>query len=319
MSAPGALDLPVHDGPVRRPLPPALTVLTLASSLGLALVVAPSASATIPVSRPPAAAAAAAKVVAASAARYSPVPPAAITCSAVRSSVVSLACRIGTSLQGRPIIAERQGLAGAPRVLVVSGQMHGEEWPGPLVVDRIRRLPLSPRSNTQIWTVRTMNPDGGARGHRFNARGVDLNGNFPNKWVYQPRGPRYAGTRPLSEPESAAMARFLTWIQPNLIISLHGFSQMVDTTGGGLRAARARAFSQLANIGPAAAVPCGGPCHGNMTDWYTATSRVHGVAFTVEMPHSSLLPRACNVPGHRTRIPVVDCAAYAAYYLAERL
>ncbi|HEY7857427.1 MAG TPA: M14 family metallopeptidase [Candidatus Nanopelagicales bacterium] len=303
---------------MRRRLSSAITVLTVASSLALTSVAAAPADASVPAARA-SAAAAAVKVLATPPPRYAAVPPAGISCWGVAKSPVTLACKIGVSLQGRPIIAARQGKASAPRVLVVSGQMHGEEWPGPLVVDRIRRLTISPASTAQIWTVRTMNPDGGARGHRFNARGVDLNGNFPNNWIHQPRGPRYAGTRPLSEPESAAMARFLTWIQPTLIISLHGFSQMVDTTGGGLRAARARAFSQLANIGPAHPVPCGGPCHGNMTDWYTATSRVHGVAFTVEMPHSSLVPRACNVPGHRKRIPVVDCAAYAAYYLAERL
>jgi hypothetical protein len=291
-----------------------LAVLSATTALALSSFLVAPTQALARADRPPAAA-----VVQAARAAYSASPPAGISCRPVRSRMISLTCIIGVSLQGRVIVAERQGSATARRVLVVSGQMHGEEWAGPLVVDRLRQLPVPVTASVQIWTVRTMNPDGGARGHRFNARGVDLNGNFPAGWVYQPHGPRYAGTRPLSEPESTAMARFLTWVQPTLVVSLHGFSEMVDTTGGGLRAARARWFSQLSHIGPAAPVPCGGPCHGNMTDWYTATSRVHGVAFTVEMPRSSRSARSCNVPGHRQRIPVIDCAAYALYYMAGRL
>lgn len=242
-------------------------------------------------------------------------PPAGITCRAVAAGPVTYSCVIGRSVDGRPIIATRQGNPSAARVLLVNGQMHGEEWPGPHVVDLIRAIPTSARASYAIWTVRTMNPDGGRIGRRLNSHRVDLNGNFPAKFL------RMAHTGPwaLSEPESASMVRFLTWVQPDLIISLHGFSQAVDTTGGGARAAWARAFSRLSNITPAHAVPCGGPCHGNMTDWYTATSRVRGVAFTVEMPRSSRVVRRCGVPGRPARATPIQCTAWAAVYLAPRL
>jgi hypothetical protein len=212
------------------------------------------------------------------------------------------------TIGGRP--PDHRDAAGEP-----NGQMHGEEWPGPHVVDLIRAIPTSARASYAIWTVRTMNPDGGRIGRRFNSHRVDLNGNFPAKFL------RMAHTGPwaLSEPESASMVRFLTWVQPDLIISLHGFSQAVDTTGGGARAAWARAFSRLSNITPAHAVPCGGPCHGNMTDWYSATSRVRGVAFTVEMPRSSQVVRRCGVPGRPARATPIQCTAWAAVYLAPRL
>jgi predicted deacylase len=193
--------------------------------------------------------------------------------------------------------------------------MHGEEWPGELVVDHLRALPTSAKGTTQIWTIRTINPDGARIGRRWNSHGVDLNGNFPNKF----KAARRMGPRALSEPESAAMVRFLTWVQPDLVISLHGFNTSTDTTGGGKRAGWARRFAALTHITPAHPVSCDGPCHGNMTDWYTATSPVRGVAFTVEMPHTSKVPGRCSVPGRPGRATKIDCVAWTAMYLAGKL
>ena len=242
-------------------------------------------------------------------------PPAGITCRVVASGSVNYSCIIGHSVDGRSIVAQRQGNPASSRVLVVNGQMHGEEWPGPRTVDVIRAMPIPAGASYQVWTVRTINPDGGRIGRRFTSHGVDLNGNFPNKFLRS----THTGPRALSEPESRAMARFLSWVQPDLLISLHGFSEAVDTTGGGMRAVWARRYSALSNIKPAHAVPCSGPCHGNMTDWYTATSSVSGVAFTVEMPRSSGVVRGCGVPGRSTRATPIRCAAWAAVYLAARL
>jgi murein peptide amidase A len=243
-----------------------------------------------------------------------PVPPAGWRCHATASGAVTYACTIGHSVDGRALVAMRQGNPTSQRVLVVIGQMHGEEWPGPLAVDAIRRLATPASAGYVIWTIRTMNPDGGRIGRRRNSHRVDLNGNFPLRFVRKVD----SGPRPLSEPESIAVAGFLTWAQPDLVISLHGFSTATDTTGGGRRAALARQFSALSRITPAHAVPCGGPCTGNMTDWYTATSTVGGVAFTVEMPRSSRRARACGVPRHPRGTPI-QCSAWAAAYLAARL
>jgi hypothetical protein len=233
-------------------------------------------------------------------------------CRRVTGGPVTLTCIIGRSVDGRTLLAERQGRATSHRVLVVIGQMHGEEWPGPSTVDVLRTLPTP--GDRVIWTIRSMNPDGGAVGRRWNSHGVNLNSNFPDKFRRDSR----SGARALSEPESRAVATFLTRVQPDLVISLHGFTQAVDTTGGGRRASLARTFSGLSGIRPAHVVPCGGPCHGNLTDWYTATSKVAGVAFTVEMPRSSRVVRACGVPGLRRATPI-RCAAYAARWIAALL
>ena len=170
--------------------------------------------------------------------------PSGYVCTTLRSASVTYSCVIGHSVVGRAIVAQRQGSATSTRVLVVVGQMHGEEWPGPRSVDAVRSIPTPTTASYTIWTVRTMNPDGGAVGRRRTNHGVDLNRNFPNKFKRMSD----SGPRALSEPESAAMARFLTWVQPDLVVSLHGFTTAVDITGGGLRAAWGRRFSTLSRI-----------------------------------------------------------------------
>lgn len=301
---------------MRRPMT-VLVVLTMLTTLTeVALAATPATAGPASAAGPVAVASAGVGASAAAPAptdRYAPAPPRSITCTPRATARVTLRCVIGHSVRGRAIVAKRQGDASAPRVLVVSGQMHGNEWPGPLVVGRVRHLAVP--AGLQVWTVRTLNPDGKVRARRHNAHGVDLNRNFPEAWS----ATAYAGRRALSEPESRAMARLLTWVQPDLVVSFHGFSESVDTTGGGRRAALARRFSRLAHIGPAEPVPCGGPCRGNMTAWYTAVSRVGGVAFTVEMPRTSRGTRRCRVPGATVRMPVIECAARASVALAGTL
>jgi hypothetical protein len=247
---------------------------------------------------------------------YAAIPPAGISCAAQTLRSTTYACVIGRSVAGRPIVARRQGNPAAARVLLVNGQMHGEEWPGPRSVTILRGLRSPADASYQIWTISTINPDGSRIGRRRNNHKVDLNRNFDDSWA-----PLWdAGPRPESEPETRAMVRFLTWIQPDLIISLHGFSESVDTTGGGRRAAWARDFSRISGIRPPKKVPCEpGPCHGNMTEWYSRTSTTNGIAFTVEMPRSSARARACNVPGRPSRATPIRCTAWAAKNIAPRL
>ncbi len=241
--------------------------------------------------------------------------PAGVECRTPDPRTESQACIIGSSRRGRPIVAVRQGPALAAKVVVVVGQMHGTETTGPVVVDELRRHRISAAGTVSLWTVATMNPDGSVARSRYNAAGLDLNRNFPYGWAPRARGLGWSGPGPLSEPETQAMARFLTWVRPDLLVSYHGYLNAVDTEGGGLRAQRATSYGRLTSL-PARAVGCDGPCHGTMTSWVSATSPVRAIAFTVETPRGRNPVRLCRVPGHAGWRTVAACGADAVLALA---
>jgi murein peptide amidase A len=126
----------------------------------------------------------------------------------------------GESVRGRPIVAQRQGAEDAPTRLLVVGQIHGDESGGLRVISALREM-RAPRG-VALWTVRTVNPDGGRLGIRQNVRGIDLNRNFPRGWRGSSPGSRYyGGRRPLSQPESRAAARLIRRLEPRITIWFH--------------------------------------------------------------------------------------------------
>ena len=111
---------------------------------------------------------------------------------------------IAHSQRGRDVVARRIGSAGAPSRILVVGAIHGNERAGVPVLRALRSA--KPPRGVQIVLVDPVNPDGDARNARQNARGVDLNRNWPVGWHGGGRafGTYFAGTAPLSEPETAA-------------------------------------------------------------------------------------------------------------------
>jgi protein MpaA len=188
---------------------------------------------------------------------------------------------VGRSVLGRTIVATRQGPGTAPYVLLVLGQMHGSEPRGRDVVASVRRL--APPAQVQVWTITTMNPDGAARGRRTNARGVDLNRNFPVAWSGRTSNRTYfwPGPAPASEPEARAMMVFLDRVRPDLVVSLHQHFDAVDLSSGRIRTWSLRLAAALRLR--ARVVPCStGPCTGTMTQWFNHEHL--GAAVTVELP-----------------------------------
>jgi protein MpaA len=139
---------------------------------------------------------------------------------------------LGFSVAHRPIVAEEVGDPDSLRRALVVGCTHGNE-PGGIAIARALARSTVPHE-VDLWVVPDLNPDGVAGGTRANAHGVDLNRNFPGHW--RPLGPRgstdYAGPRPLSEPESRAMAALLTRLHPTLGLWYHQALNVVDDSQG---------------------------------------------------------------------------------------
>jgi beta-N-acetylhexosaminidase len=189
--------------------------------------------------------------------------------------------RIGTSAKGRPITAVRVGATQAARTVLVVGAIHGDELAGRAVTRRLRRV-RAPRG-VALLIVDDLNPDGSAAGTRQNARGVDLNRNFPFNWkaMGTPFDTHYAGASPLSEPESRAAADLIRRVRPRITVYYHQKLRLVDRSGGDRFLQRLYArrsglpFRRIA------------PLPGTATSWQNNTFR-GDTAFVVELPGGSL-------------------------------
>ena len=192
---------------------------------------------------------------------------------------------IGRSVRGVPIYATEAGTARRARAdLLVVGCIHGNEPAGIAIGAQLRgKLASQP---LDAWLVDDLNPDGHAAGTRQNARGVDLNRNFP--WLWQPLGPRgtqqYSGARALSEPEARAAFALVERARPRIAIWFHQPIGVVDESGGNV--AVERRFSRLSGLPlrRLARYP------GSAVGW--ENHAVPGsTAFVVELPPGRLTPR----------------------------
>jgi murein peptide amidase A len=194
---------------------------------------------------------------------------------------------LGRSLLGRPIDAYEVGNRSSPRKVLVVGCIHGNEPAGIAVAHLLEES--SPRQS-DLWILPVLNPDGFAADRRGNARGVDLNRNFP--WRWRPLGGIYdSGPRPLSEPESRIAYRLIERIRPTISIWFHQHLGVVDESGGSL--AVERRFASLAAL-PLARLP---RYPGSATGWENH-SLPGTTAFVVELPPGPLSPRAATRYAH---------------------
>jgi protein MpaA len=150
---------------------------------------------------------------------------------------------VGHSLQGRPIELVHVARPGAPRVLVV-GAVHGDEGAGIPIVRALARA----HARDDLWLVPDLNPDGHAHAKRQDARGVDLNRNFPASWrpIGRPWDVFYSGPRPFSEPETRVARDLVLRIRPQYTIWFHQHLDAVWAFGGSTRAGRV--YARLAGM-----------------------------------------------------------------------
>ena len=128
------------------------------------------------------------------------------------------AVQLGTSVRGEPIYAQTHGTG--PRRLLIIGLIHGDEAE---VYERfddlwLRLTTAGYDDRFTLAGIATMNPDGYAEQRRGNARGIDLNRNWP---AGNFRASRRHGPAPLSEPETAAVHRYIRQFGPSAVIVFH--------------------------------------------------------------------------------------------------
>ena len=145
---------------------------------------------------------------------------------------------VGESTRGQPIRAFTLG-SGRPRILVV-GSVHGTEPAGSVVATRLLHARTPARGS--ITVVQDLNPDGQAVKRRANARGVDLNRNFPGTW----KPISTAGSAPASEVETQVAIRLIQRLRPDVTIWFHQPQGLVRASGPSVPIARR--FARLARM-----------------------------------------------------------------------
>jgi protein MpaA len=152
------------------------------------------------------------------------------------------------SVLGTPIYTRDVGaMDGRLRALVIGG-MHGDELSSAAVA--LHWIRLASDEQVQMpqpvhWRfLPALNPDGllAQPPTRVNARGVDLNRNFPTPnwardaatyWLKRtgkdPR--RWPGPEPLSEPETRFLHQQMEKFKPHLIVSIHAPYGVLDFDG----------------------------------------------------------------------------------------
>ncbi len=194
------------------------------------------------------------------------------------SATTTVSVRIGTSVQGRPLMAIHRWAPGATKKVLVIGNMHGDERAGLKGIERLRTRAIP--VNVDLWLIPSINPDGTRVGTRTNARRVDLNRNFPDSWRYADRGTsKYSGPRAASEPETRALMAFVTRHKPRTTIVLHQPLYGVDSY-------RAKSMTLVRALARETAMPvksfaCWSVCRGTFTGWHNANTP--GRAVTVEL------------------------------------
>ena len=141
---------------------------------------------------------------------------------------------IGHSLEGLgiPAYANFDFAAAAPpeNATLLIGGMHGNEPATVVLLESFfQSAAWAALDGCPVIVLPLANPDGGKRGTRYNARGVDLNRNCDGHWRADSEEP--SGAAPWSEPESRALRDFiLAWL-PAKIVSLHWALAELDADG----------------------------------------------------------------------------------------
>lgn len=131
----------------------------------------------------------------------------------------------GTSVQGRPLegtILGRCRTSNCTKIMLTGG-LHGSEWRSGDLPGLIRWIKENSHEiagqDKELYIIPFTNPDGTVLNQRYNARGVNLNRNFPAYWTNY-NCPQ-CGSGPNSEPETFALHELTWYYRPKYLISYH--------------------------------------------------------------------------------------------------
>lgn len=135
---------------------------------------------------------------------------------------------LGRSVSGKPI--EMHIFGDAPRPAFIFGGIHGSEPTSAYVARKlVEYLHEHPEAyaGTSIAVLPAANPDGLKARTRRNARGVDLNRNFPARnWKRsRPTSASFGGSKAASEPETVVIMRAVRMLRPSCIVSIHSIAR----------------------------------------------------------------------------------------------
>jgi protein MpaA len=196
---------------------------------------------------------------------------------------------LGRSAGGRPIRIVVRGAAGATANVLVVGVIHGNESAGVPIVRRLARS--TPPAGARYWLLPALNVDGVARGTRQDARGVDLNRNFPFGWrgSGHPFDTYYPGRTRASERETRIAMALVRRIRPDATVWYHQHMDIVVRPPLPWRQRLAQRYATLTHM-RMRAYP-GPPLFGTASSWHQA-EQPRSLALVVELPAGTLPARA---------------------------
>lgn len=210
-----------------------------------------------------------------------------------------------------------------PDTLLILGGIHGDEASSSRLAWRFlswaagRPALLGAR---RVVVAPAVNPDGLAAATRLNARGVDLNRNFPAaNWRAADARNLGPGPQPASEPETRFVLALLERYRPERVVSIHAAAACVNWDGPA--AALAHFMGRASGLPPKASIGYATP--GSLGSWLGVDRAVPTVTFELRTRSAQEPPRPCDLQAlaaalFHPGLPPTDADAFGAAEVAAR-